>query len=158
MGQPLSIKDENKIVSDWLLRYPERVEQYKEMLSGFQILGATQYDGMPHSSSVGNPTASKGMKLSDIERQKDWIMVVEMTEQVLSEKKKMFLMFRRQVVNHMYINGGRPSWTGNVQCKYAEWHNRKYGGNFAPSIQVMKDWWNEIIDVAVRIAIRKGCL
>jgi hypothetical protein len=154
----VNIKEENKVVSSWLLNYHERLNTYKEKCSQFATLGATQYDGMPHGSSVGNPTQSKGMTLANLETDKDWLLVVEATESTLSEKKRMFLNFRRQMVNNQYSNGGRPGWMDNVQYKYAEWHNRRYGCDHIPNKRTMLDWWNEIVEVGVRIAIRKNIL
>jgi hypothetical protein len=113
---------------------------------------------MPHGTSVGNPTQSKGMSLANLETDKDWLLVVEATESTLSEKKRMFLHFRRQMVNNQYVNGGRPGWSDNVQYRYAEWHNRRYGCDHVPSRQTMIDWWREIVEVGVRIAIRKKIL
>jgi hypothetical protein len=153
-----TIKQENKTVSDWLLNYHERLNAYKEKCSQFATLGATQYDGMPKGTSVGNPTQSKGMSLANLETDKDWLLVVEATESTLSEKKRMFLHFRRQMVNNQYSNGGRPGWMDNVQYKYAEWHNRRYGCDHVPGRQTMLEWWKEIVEVGVRIAIRKKIL
>lgn len=153
-----TIKEENKIVSNWLLNYHERLNTYKEKCSQFATLGATQYDGMPHGSSVGNPTQSKGITLASLETDKEWLIVVEATEAVLSEKKRMFLYFRRQANENQYSNGGRPGWRDSVSYKYAEWHSRRYGGDYLPAPDTMKDWWNEIVEIGVRIALRKQLL
>jgi hypothetical protein len=158
VGEPktseYNIQAENKEASGWLLNYNDRIIKYKEALSEFSELSATVYTGMPHGSGVGFPTMNKAITLAEIERQKQWLMSVEETAMCLSEKKRAFLDFRRQAYL-MPREVGRPGWVVYVQCKYADWHGRRYGREYMPTEKTVRDWWRQIVDIAARIAIRK---
>ena len=153
------LKSENKIASGWLLNYHERLQAFKSSMASFSELGATIYTGMPNSSSVGNPTENKGITLAQLEETKVWLMTIEDTERCLSEKKRTYLDIRRRSAEiEVQQEIGRPGWVDYVQVRYAEWHRRRYGGEYLPSRRQMFRWWNEIVDIAVRIAIRRGVL
>lgn len=164
----IDIKAENEKASQWLLDYPQRKNTYIEAIENmqeFSALSATEYTGMPGGGKVGHPAESKGMVLvdfglqkSELKKQLQWILAVEDTEKTLSEKRLVFLELRRRA-SHLELNQvGRPAWTAYVQTKYADWHYRKYGRASVPSKQAMISWWNDMVDVTARIAIRRGCL
>jgi len=72
-----------------------------------------------------------------------------------------FLELRRQAELIKYegeMERGRPSWVPYVQAHYAAWHQRRYHVYYEPGRQVLNDWWQDIINVAVRVALMRGCL
>lgn len=153
------LKSENKIASGWLLNYHERLQAFKSSMASFSELGATIYTGMPHSPTIGNPTENKGITLAQLEDTKVWLMTIEDTERCLSEKKRAYLDMRRrsnEIEAQQEI--GRPGWVDYVQMRYSDWHYRRYGIAYVPSRCQLFRWWNEIVDIAVRIAIRRGVL
>lgn len=159
MGQALAIKKENNEASKHLLNYHEELKTYEDKLNNFKVLGAMIYSDMPKGSDVGNPTLNKAIQSNELEYRKNWLEVVELTESTLSEKKKMFVNLRRLAMDIQFKQEvGRPGWVDYVSCKYSEWHYIKYGIAVQPSKQCMTKWWDDIVQVAARLAIRKGCL
>jgi len=151
-------KEENRQAAKWLLEYPERRQAYINRMNSIQYLGATQYDGMPHGTDVGRPCEAKGIRLADLDIDKKWIMAIEDAERTLGPKKLAFLDIRRQAEKQKASTGGRPGWMNYTMEKYADWQHRRYGGDYVPSYNTLRAWWDEILNVAVRIAIRRGCL
>lgn len=161
MGQAMLIKDENRIVSNHLLNYYEELKIYEDKLNNFKILGAMEYSDMPKGTSVGNPTLNKAIQSSELEERKSWLEVVELTESTLSEKSRAYLNFRRLAkdIEFESTGGRRRTWIDHVAKQYAEWQSNRYGIDYRePTKMTMYNWMNDIIFIAVRIAISKGCL
>lgn len=160
-------KSENDQAADWLLNYQQKKIMYIEAVESmqeFSPLVATNYSGMPKGMVTSNPSQDKGMVLinfglrkPELELQRKWLITIDDTEKTLSEKKMVYLELRRRAVN-IEPNRIRPSWVDYVQAKFADWHYRQYQKEFVPCKQSMVDWWNDIINVTVRIAIRRGAL
>jgi hypothetical protein len=152
------VKAENKTASKWLLDINDRRQAYIEKQAAFSELSATAYTGMPHGSGISNPSMNKGVTLVELDKERLWIMTVENTEQTLSEKQRKYLELRREA--WMMPRGqGRPPWAQYVAQKYAEWQVNRYGIAYRePDVRTMIGWWQGIVDVAVRIAYRRGCL
>ena len=89
-------KRQNKIALRTILSLDDLKEQYALSLQGIRMIGAQNLDGMPHGTSVGNPTLQKCMKLLDVEKTKNWIIAIETMETKLNEVKQAFLRFRRE--------------------------------------------------------------
>lgn len=161
-------KHENDKTSEWLLDYPQRKNAYIEALEAireFTELSSTQYTGLPGGCGVGRPSEEKGLRLvrigiteEELQLQEKWLEVVELAEQTMSEKKLVFLELRRGAENLELTRGGKHPWVTYVQVRYADWHYRRFGRASVPSRQTMIDWWNAMVNVTVRLAIRKGCL
>ena len=83
-------------------------------------------------------------------------MTVEDTESIFGEKKSTFLDLRRKAALKATGEVGRPGWVDFVQAKYADWHERQYGKACVPDKITLYRWWDEIVEVAVRIAIKRG--
>jgi hypothetical protein len=152
---------QNKIAAKWLLECPERKQQYLDKMSEFSVLGAVRYSGMPTGTDVGRPCENMGLSLVKSEESKLWIMTVEDTESTLGDKKLAFLDIRRlaEKLKHEGIQErGRPAWVPYTQERYADWHHRKYGGDYMPASRDLYRWWTDIVNIAVRIAIKRGCL
>lgn len=153
------IEIENKTASEWLLYYHQRRQAYFQAKANFTELSATAYTGMPHGSGVGNPTLKKSIDLGKLRHDELWIITIEDVERILSPKKRVFLEVRRRAEEIKYDgDNGRPDWVGYTQCAYADKIMRLYGYEHVPSERTMRAWWNSIVDIAVRIAIRRGCL
>lgn len=155
------IKKQNQLTSEWLLYYHQRRQSYFQVKNNFAELGATQYTGMPHGSGIGNPTAQKAIDLGRLKNDELWIMTIEDVERILSPKKAVFLEVRRRAEDIKYdgiATVGRPGWIAYTQTNYAEKIKRKYDYNHVPSERTMMSWWNQIVDLAVRVAIKRGCL
>lgn len=136
-------------------------KQYNEAMMNISFIGASKIDGLPHGSGVSNPAQQKALSLCDIERIKKWIMAIEQMEQTLSEKKVVFLQYRREAeyINMKMPKQGRNGWINYVQFHYSEWFSRRYCRNDDTVIpeQTLREWQSKIIDTTVRIAIYHGC-
>lgn len=155
----MTTQQENKIANDWLLNYPQKLEAYQEMVNNFNVIGAMEYSGMPGGTSVGNPCQNKAITLTEIDKYKNWIMVIELVESTLSEKTKEFLRLWRlaEHANKQRVVG-RPGWYEEAKNGYAEFFQKRYGKYFLPSNKTLQNWRLKLIDTTVRAAIRKGLL
>jgi hypothetical protein len=152
-------KKQDKLAAEWLLNYHDRKEQHRIKQEIFSVLSATTYSGLPHGTDIGMPTENKGVALAELEEKELWLKTIEDAESTLSEKKQAFIEFRRRAEQLDFVKEvGRPGWVDYVQVRYADWHEKKYGKAYLPSKNTLHSWWNEIVDVTVRIAIRRGCL
>lgn len=156
----IDIKKQNKEALKWILNFANLRNSYIAAAANFSTLGSTNYSGMPKGNDVGNPTLNKAVTLTELERQKLWIMTIEAMEIILSEKRRTFLEFRRRAehLQGKQDSPGRPGWVGYVQVRYAEWHEQRYGRAYVPNGNVMRCWINEMVDIVVRIGIRNGVL
>lgn len=154
----IDVQKQNKEALKLILNYTEMRKAYIEATAAYSEIAATAYTGMPHGSGTSNPTQNKAVKLVDIDALKDKLMVVESMEKTLSEKRRAFLDFRRRAEVMETKGPGRPPWADYVQAKFSEWHMKRYNCAFVPTRQTMKMWMNGIVDVTVRIAIKKGLM
>jgi hypothetical protein len=157
-GNQLDYQQQNKLATRWLLEYSERKQNYITRLQEFVPLAATQYSGQPKGTDISQPTQNKGVSLAQLDADKLWLITIEDTERILSRKKKAFLDFRRLAEKISTGEPGRPGWSAFVSTRFADWHYREYGYEFVPTDRTMREWWHHIVDIAVRIAIRRGCL
>lgn len=160
MSEIIDIKKQNREALNWILNFYDLRRAYIDKTAMFSTLGAAVNDGMPRGTDTGNPAANKAISLVDLEKQKTWIMVIELMERTLSEKSRKYLELRRDGAHQIKERKKRGpiGWVDHVQPRYAEWFNLKYGRDFVPSEDQMKLWMNKIIDVTVRLAINKGVL
>jgi hypothetical protein len=156
--QYIDFKMQDRRAAEWLLNFPEYKQAYSDVAQGLSELGAVKYTGMPRGSGIGKPVESQGIFLAELEKKQRWIMTIEDTERIVSEKKLAFLSIRRQAEKITDNKVGRSGWMDYAQIQYAKWHERRYGTGFVPSHSTLKMWWNEMVDIVVRIAIRRGCL
>ena len=151
-------KRQNKIALRMILSLDELKEQYALSLQGISMIGAQNLDGMPHGTSVGNPTLQKCMKLLDVEKTKNWIIAIETMETKLNEVKQAFLRFRREAEKKALPTGGRPGWFNYVEAHFGEWFYDTYGRAFCLPKRTMMDWQREMVDMTVRLAIYHGAM
>lgn len=152
---------QNKIASNWLLEYPERRQDFMARLSEFSFLSATIYTGMPTGTDVGTPCENKALSLALMEESRLWIMTIEDTERVIGEKKLAFLDARRWVDKQQRKSTpekGRPGWISATQARYADWFFCRFNQTSYPDSKTVTKWWDEIVNITVRIAIARGCV
>ena len=152
----IDFKKQDRTAADWLLNYHDRRRAYIDAQESYTALSAAVNTGMPHGSGTSNPTEQRALSLAELERQKLWIMTVEDTEAIFGEKKRTFLDLRRKAALQDTGEVGRPGWVDYVQAKYADWHENRYGKADVPAKITLYRWWDEIVEVAVRIAIKRG--
>ena len=152
----IEFKKQDRIAAEWLLNYHDRRRAYIDAQESYTALSATVNTGMPHGSGTSNPTEQRAISLAELERQKLWIMTVEDTEAIFGEKKRTFLDLRRKAALQDTGEVGRPGWVDYVQAKYADWHENTYAKADVPTKITLYRWWDEIVEVAVRIAIKRG--
>lgn len=143
----------NDLAADWLLHVNSRRRQYFQQQSEFAVLSVAVSDGQPSAHNPGKPTERKGLQLADIENAKQWIITIELVEGMLSPKKRLFLDIRRAAEAQKYDrDNGRPDWVPYVSVKLQE----KTGIEI--SDRTMRSWWQGIVELTVRVAIKRGCL
>ena len=155
------IKRQNQIASEWMLYYHQRYEIYNQIKTDSTSLTASQATGMPHGSGISDPTAQKTIELDRMKNDELWLMTVEDVERIVSPQKRIFIEVRRRAEynkNDGIATVGRPGWVSYTQVEYAEKIYRMYGYEQVPSERTMISWWNQIVELAVRVAIKRGCL
>lgn len=154
------IKNDNEEAAQWLLYYPIRRRQYYQ--DRLEVLGATRSSEIRVKTGPGNQTLQKALKLSALDDVESWLETIELVESVLGEKKLVFLRVRREAsyLQERFVRG-RPAWVVYTQHHYANEMAKKYQTQpekFWLSERTLKTWWQEIVDLAVRIALKKGLL
>lgn len=153
----IEIKNDNQIVSNWLLYYHELREDYldqREDIIHYQKTGKIFKD-----RPQGSPTESKGRKLIDnLQNVEQWLKLIEEVENSLPANLKVFLELRRQHRNAR----GRIGWTATVQQRFPEELSKLSGGdpesNWIESRNTFTRWWDRIVEFTARIAIKRGLL
>lgn len=157
-------KEENRIVSWWLLHYEEVRQELEERRN--EILHRGEHTGIvaalkqPH---LRNPTMNKALELASLDEKNEWLEVVEEVEASLSPEMKIFLRLRREAEKRGGAKQrGRPAWIAYVQHKYAEEIAKRKGKDIedvwvnAPETFVR--WWEDIVNFAARVAARRGLI
>lgn len=154
------IKNDNEEAAQWLLYYPGRRRQYYQ--NRLEVLGSTHSSEIRVKTGPGNQTMQKALKLSALNDAECWLETIELVESILGEKKLVFLRVRREAA---YIQDrferGRPAWVVYTQHQYADEMAKRYQSQpekFWISERTLKTWWQEIVDLTVRIALKKGLL
>lgn len=152
-------KQDNRIAGDWLLYIAEREQETLEKERDILFSSAPIYTSIPKNKhEVGNPTESKALKLEKLRRSKDWIKLIRAVEENLSIKQKIFLELRRKYRDRR----GPHGWAVSVQWEYAQEMARRTGKKpkhfWIKHQNTFTGWWNRIVDITVREAIRRGLL
>lgn len=150
---------QNKLATKWLLEYDERRKQYLDKMSEMSYIGAVKYSSQPSGTDISTPCENKAISLANMDDQRLWLMVIEETEKSLNEKKKAFLDARRWAAQQQDTStAGRPGWVETTQIRYSDWFYRRFNNVSCPDRNTMTKWWAEIVDITVRLAIKRNCL
>lgn len=175
-------KEENKLVSEWLIDYPRRKAVYESLRDAFAYPGRTaDPDGgtnrygkrnlatTDHTARIGILLA-EGKIVPEDELDPDevrWLELIEDVERGLPWKLQVILRLRRDVAHKQGLirRGrlkGRPAWIPYVQHRYADEVARRTGTQledvWIESPQVFSGWWAKIVDFAARVAAKRGLL
>ncbi len=154
------IKSDNEEASSWLLYYPVRRRQYYQ--DRLELLGSTPSSEIRVKTGPGNQTMQKALRMSALDHVEDWLKIIELVENVLGEKKLVFLKVRREAsyIQDRFVRG-RPAWVVYTQHHYANEMAKKYQSQpekFWLSERTLKSWWQEIVELTARLALKKGLL
>lgn len=157
----LDIKAENRIVSDWLLYYPERLHKHKEHQEYIPSYRGPSMSGeIQGKGETSDPTAS--IVAQRLKYDSGWFTLIEEVEQSLPEKQRVFLEVRRKATQQRGGKPGRPAWVAYVQCSYplvmAERTGRDVEHYYISSDKTIKLWWERIVDYTARLAAKRGLL
>ena len=155
------IKNENRVVSDSLLYYPERLRQHEEQLATVTFISSPSLsDDIQGTGGTSDPTARvAGQRLK---YDSEWFSLIADVERSLPEKQRVFLQVRREALNIQGGGRGKPAWVSYVQCKYplamSQKTMRPVECYYISTPSIFYSWWNKIVEYTVRKAIRRGLL
>ena len=159
----MQVKAENRIVSDWLLYYPERLKEYEEAQDDVALYPGQALSSDIKAKSISDPThriAALREKAGKWDVR--WFEVIAEVERRIPEKQRIFLQVRREARHNHSNYRGRPGWVAYVQCKYplvmAERTGRDAGNFYIGEAKTYYLWWMRLVEYASRLAIRKGVL
>ena len=164
MEKPLQTeaKKENRIVSDWLLYYHERLKEYEEYKEEVAMYPNQAISDEGHGGNISDPTQRIVLKRLDFKYNPEWFELVEELERRIPEKQRIFLEVRREAKDKHANYRGRPAWVPYVQCRYPIEMSKLTGRGaeefFISQPRVFYDWWNRLVDYGVRLAIKRGLL
>jgi len=152
------IKEDNREAAEWLLYYPFRRQQFYKNKKDAICASATLQQVITRTGP-GNPTAIQAMRLTNLDEDEKWLEVVEILESLLSEKKLIFLKYRREAAYITKRVRGRAAWVLYVQRHYADEMALQYRTQpekFWLSERTIRDWWGQMVELAARIATKRG--
>lgn len=146
-----TMKQQNKIASDWLVYYWERKREHEERR---QELSSKKERAAGLSTGLSKPTEMLAVNFVDHDCFSNtalWLEVVETVYNMVGRKKRLLLKLRQECRFYASPNGGRPGWIAPVQVRFGE----EMG--FVPAEQVLRNMWEDIIYITVRLALMKKC-
>jgi hypothetical protein len=144
---------------EWLLYYPERLKLYYQDLN--YISGGTA--AVPEvfvQTGPGDIVLHRVVSLSELDKTEKWLITVEMVQDMLGPKKKLFLDLRRKAADRKKTVNGREVWRSYVQKQFADEMARQYNGvpeKFWLSDQSLSAWWKNIVELMRLVALKRGC-
>ena len=141
---------------EWILFYERRKKEYLEDEKYLRESLPVPHDVGSSCTAAKSYTEYKIIRLVDIERAEKWLLAVELMEETLSPKRRIFLECRREAVKYK----GKKNWILFVQRTYAERLGALYGRRpecFSIGYQTICTWWNKIIDMTLHIAYHTQC-
>lgn len=154
-------KSENRTVEDWLLYAEDRAKILRQQRNDMLTPAGVSCDGMPGAPYyVSNPTANTAIAAASIplDTAEAWVELVRLVEIGLPTHLQVFLELRRQT-RHCRGNKG---WVAFVQSRFPQEMEKATGkpakDHFVSHRSTFTDWWNVVLDITVRLAIRKGLL
>ena len=158
------LKEDNQMISSWLIYYRERKRNVEDIRE--EILYRTQQPGADRvsSSTISDPAYQRAEELQrKTEQDMKWLKTVEDVYSILGAKKRLLLQLRQDEVEKPITKKkrGRPGWVIWVQM---HWEEEYLKSSVLPidccwvTDDTLKDWWAEIINIAARLAGKRGLL
>lgn len=157
------LENHDRKVAGWLLFHNEReVELEKELEEIRQSsVGGVRYSHEMKSvtNKVNDSVANTVIKLTDIKKEKE-IKLVKDVLKILPLEKRVFLELRQKYNN---TRGGRSRYNAyvKIQVEYAE-KMAKITGMSEEEVwreeRTLKSWWREILDITVKLALKRNLL
>jgi hypothetical protein len=147
-----AIKEQNKVASGWLIYYRQRKKEHEEKK---QEIYSRPEKPLRSSSKLGNPTEVLAVNIIEhdcFSNTAKWLETVEHVERMIGHKKSLLLRLRQE--NSFCTapsHGGRPGWIARVHVRFGEIEG------WCPAEQVLRNMWNETINLAIRLAFMKKC-
>lgn len=145
------IKRQNKIASEWLIYYQERKREHGERR---QELYSKREKAGELSTGLSKPTEMIATNLVNhdcFSNAAKWFETVETVYNMVGHKKRLLIRLRQECKFYVSFNGGRPGWIVPVQVRFGE----EMG--FVPAEQALRNTWEDIINLTVRMAFIKKC-
>lgn len=170
MGETLSyktLKDEleahDRKVAGWLLYHEERKkelqEEEKEIREGSISAVSFSHEAKPVTNNIHDSVVSAVIKLDSIKKAKE-IQLVEDIIKMLPLEKRVFLRLRQKYNN---TRGSRHKYNAyiKIQIEFAEEMSRITGMSEEEvwkDESTLKKWWRELLDITVKLALKRGLL
>jgi hypothetical protein len=142
-----------KIVSSWLLFYPDRKREY--ILTRSDILqssSASAQDGQPKGTGIGDTTGRKGTAIADLQGA-DWLKLVEDVQRDISPEMQIYLKLRQESRN------SSRGWFVWVQQKYcyavAKLKDGEPEDYWVDCRAIFFGWWDKITTYAIVLATER---
>lgn len=152
------IKREDKMVSEWLLFYSERLADHNKRRNDILFSSPAPSDGMPKGTSTGDPTANKGASMVELEESEKWLYIVEKVRDKIHPKLQIFLRLRQEC----RYSRGRNGWVAYVQWHYAEevakMLNKDPRETWIESRNTFTRWWDTLVKITAREAAKNGLI
>ena len=155
MSEASEKRRERRIVAGWLLFYHERkkeLEEKRQAILGSLIPGGIIQVKNDKEKRISDPVAKVGVKLAALQKEEQWLKLVEDVEKSLSPNRLLFLLLRRE---YRY-SGGRRGWTVHVQRRFAAEMAKRTGQSeedtWLSSRETFWRWWNDILLFAIGMA------
>lgn len=156
-------EEQDRKAAGWLLYHGDRKKELEEEKEEIRQSGlsAVSYTHEPKSQTnrKSDSVASTIIKLDSIRKEKE-IRLIEDVMQVLPQEKRVFLELRQK---YRHVRGGRGNYGAytKIQYEYAE-KMAKLTGKDEEEVWkaeiTLKKWWKEIINITVRLALKRNLL
>lgn len=157
------LRKDYRTAEEWLIFYRERKEQYYDDMRYIRD-ESPSFDFHKAIASGSSWTEYKAIQIFNLENDEKWILTVEIIQEMLSDKKAVFLEMRRRAArkNKTLYDQGKPkvNWIMFVQEHYANFMAKQYHTpkeKFWLSENTIKAWWKEIVNTTRLIALKKKC-
>lgn len=155
---------QDRKVAGWLLYHDERKAELKKEKEEIRqsCISAVNYSNEAKSKTnkISDVVLDTVIKLDSIQKEKE-VQLVEDVMQMLPLEKKVFLELRQKYNQGRGGSRNRHSAYVKIQVKYAE-KMAKITGMSEEEVwkeeRTLKAWWREILNIAVRLALKRNLL
>lgn len=154
MGEALEveIKNDNRVVSGWLLHYHERKRDYEQRREDI-LNSSPQPQHVPGRAFTSDTTGRKGEKLADLEAGR-WLALVEEVSRRLPWKMQILLRLKQRY--RIGVRGRPVRWL--IALELSEEVSRRLKKDYSVGPDTIDDWWGRVVEYAARVAGKKGLL